>query len=105
MIALALGEHGAAVTVALSADDALLVALESRTLHVVVTDLSLRGSVRDGLWLLRAMRGIQRFERLPVIAMTGRKERGEDLGREFSGVLIKPFEIIDLVAMIAGVCG
>ena len=69
---------------------------------VVITDITLSGSARDGVWLL------ERLQRAgspsPVIAMTGHKEREDDLVRMgFAAVLIKPLDALNLAAIVQGV--
>ena len=66
---------------------------------VVVTDISLHGSARDGVWLLRRL---QRMTPAPaVVAMTGHKEREHELQRlGFAAVLIKPIDALGLGAIV-----
>lgn len=92
-------EHaGMVVTAVASAEDALAVA-RSRTLAAAITDLSLGGGVRDGVWLLNQLR--RALPALPVIAVTGRKDRAEELlDMGFAAVLVKPTALDDLLAVI-----
>ena len=92
-------EHaGMLVKTVASADEALRVA-RSETLAVVLTDVSLGGGVRDGVWLLNRLR--QASPSLPVIAVTGRRERVDEfLEMGFAAVLVKPTVADDLLAII-----
>ena len=70
---------------------------------VVITDISLGGGVRDGVWLM------QRLQRtappMPVVAMTGHKERYDELMRlGFAAVLIKPIDALNLAAIVQACC-
>ena len=94
-------EHeGAAVIEAASAHTAIM-ALYAATVDIVLTDVSLRGSAHDGPWLLREIRGAERLARIPVIAITGHKERAAELRQlGFADVLVKPIEATELGAII-----
>jgi CheY-like chemotaxis protein len=82
-------EHGGMVVRAVaSADEALAVA-RSETLAIVLTDVSLGGGVRDGVWLLNRLR--QAAPALAVIAVTAQKERADELlDMGFAAVVVKP---------------
>ena len=97
-------EHaGMVVTAVASADDALRVA-RGQTLAIVLTDLSLGNSVRDGVWLLHRLR--RAFRDLPIVAVTGRKERADELlDMGFAAVLVKPTIADDLIATIRRTLG
>ena len=89
---------GMAVKAVASAEKALAVAL-METLTIVLTDVSLGGGARDGVWLLNRLR--QASPNLPVVAVTGRRERVDELlGMGFAAVLVKPTVADDLVAII-----
>jgi CheY-like chemotaxis protein len=92
---------GLHVSEAATADDALALATATR-FDVVITDISLGGGIRDGVWLT------QRLQRtaapIPVVAMTGHKERQDELRRlGFAAVLIKPIDALNLAAIVQGV--
>ena len=92
--------EGAVVVDTPFADTAIL-ALYAAPVDVMLTDVSLRGSAHDGVWLLREATGSERLARIPIIAMTGHKERQTELRRlGFAAVLIKPFEAAELAAFI-----
>ena len=92
-------EHaGLTVKAVASAEEALAVAL-TETLTIVLTDVSLGGGVRDGIWLLNRLR--LALPHLPVIAVTGRKERVDELlGMGFAAVSVKPSVVDNLLASI-----
>ena len=92
---------GLGVSESATAEDALTMASATR-FDVVITDISLGGGVRDGVWLM------QRLQRtapsMPVVAMTGHKERYDELMRlGFAAVLIKPIDALNLAAIVQGV--
>jgi two-component system phosphate regulon response regulator PhoB len=92
--------EGAVVVDTPFADTAIL-ALYAAPVDVMLTDVSLRGSSHDGIWLMREARGSARLARIPIIAMTGHKERQTELRRlGFAAVLVKPFEPTELGAFI-----
>jgi DNA-binding response OmpR family regulator len=92
-------EHaGMTVKAVTSAEEALAVAL-TETLTIVLTDVSLGGGVRDGVWLLNRLRLTS--PHLPVIAVTGRRERVDELlEMGFAAVSVKPSEVDSLLAII-----
>jgi CheY-like chemotaxis protein len=92
-------EHaGMTVKAVTSAEEALAVAL-TETLTIVLTDVSLGGGVRDGIWLLNRLQ--RALPHLPVIAVTGRKERVDELlEMGFAGVSVKPSVVDNLLASI-----
>ena len=92
-------EHaGMVVKAVASAEDALSVA-RSETLAVVLTDVSLGGGSRDGVWLLHQLRHAS--PNLPVIAVTGRRDRVKEfLEMGFAAVLVKPAVVDSLLAII-----
>jgi CheY-like chemotaxis protein len=96
-------EHeGAAILDTASADSAIL-AMYAEAVDVVLTDVSLRGAAHDGVWLLREVRGTERLARIPIVAITGHKERETELRQlGFAAVLIKPFEPLELCTFIVG---
>ena len=66
-------EHEGAVVIDTASVDTAIIALNAATVDVVLTDVSLRGAVRDGLGLLREIRSTERLAGIPVIALTGHK--------------------------------
>ena len=92
-------EHaGLTVKAVASAEEALAVAL-TETLTIVLTDVSLGGGARDGIWLLNRLRVA--LPHLPVIAVTGRKERVDELlEMGFAAVSVKPSVVDNLLASI-----
>jgi CheY-like chemotaxis protein len=94
-------EHeGAAVVEAASANTAIM-AMYATPIDVVLTDISLRGAAHDGLWLLREIRGTERLARIPVVAITGHKERAAELRQlGFAAVLVKPIEAMELADFV-----
>ena len=102
-IRVVLAQHDATVTVAASAEDALTV-LSSRHpgTDVVVTDFSLLGARHDGVWLLKQIRATW-GNAIAVILVTGFDERERELSRlGFDGVIFKPLNTQELVALVAG---
>jgi CheY-like chemotaxis protein len=98
-----LGAAGAVVLDAASAEDALTAASREHV-DVVVTDVGLGASPKDGLWLLERFAETAALTDVPLIAVTGRKEREEELvAAGFAAVLIKPIELEDLAALVLGV--
>ena len=95
---------GIRCTGAASATDALAIA-DLEDLDVVVTDISLSGDRDGGVWLLNKLRSTSRGARIPVVALTGRAERAEELHRlGFAAVVVKP-AVEDLVAIVTGIVG
>ena len=93
-----LEQAGMVVKAVATAEDALRVAL-SQTLAIVLTDVSLGGGVRDGVWLLTRLR--EASLSVPVIAVTGRRERVDEfLEMGFAAVLVKPAVVDNLLAII-----
>ena len=87
-----------------SATEALAV-VELEDIDVVVTDISLGGDRDAGVWLLNKLRANPRGTRIPVVALTGRAERAEELHRlGFRAVIVKP-AVEDLVAIVTGIVG
>ena len=96
-----LEEHGARVTLAVSAVEAL-VSIEQTTPDVLVSDIGMPG--RDGYALIRDVRALQGPSgRIPAIALTA-YARSEDRVRAmragYQSHLAKPVEPIELVAVI-----
>lgn len=92
---------GLRVSESLAADEALAMAAGT-PFDVVVTDISLGGGGRDGVWLLQRLQ--RTAPKLPVVAMTGFKEREHELIQlGFAAVLIKPIEALDLAAIVQSV--
>ena len=99
-----LAGNGAAVSECVSAEEALVaVSNATRPPDVVVTDFSLLGARHDGAWLLRQIRAT-RGEGIGVIVATGYVERGDELSKiGFDGIVFKPLETAELVALVAAV--
>ena len=92
---------GLRVSESATADDALSMADATR-FDVVITDISLSGGVRDGVWLTQRLHRVA--PTIPVVAMTGHKERQDELMRlGFAAVLIKPIDALNLAAVVQGV--
>jgi DNA-binding NtrC family response regulator len=69
---------------------------------VVLTDIVLAGSERDGVWLLHQVRQVA--PRIPVIAVTGQPERLDEFMRlSFAAVLVKPLDMDRLAGAVQGV--
>ena len=100
-------EHqGATVTVFASAD-AALEALQTSRPGVIVSDIGM--PVTDGYQLIRSLRaGESRDSRIPALALTA-FARGEDRKRAllagFQAHLAKPFDVGELVLLVAGLVG
>ena len=103
LFTLVLGQCGAAVTTALSTEEALRAYARVEP-DVVVSDLTLPGE--DGCALLRTLR--ERGARVPAIAVTGRaydRDREAALAAGFQRHLPKPVDPEELVAVIAELSG
>ncbi|HEU4520763.1 MAG TPA: ATP-binding protein [Thermoanaerobaculia bacterium] len=101
LIATMLNRHGAEVVQAQSADEAMAV-LASEDPDVVVTDLAMPD--RDGYSLLQAIRADERWNHVPVLALTaGGKPEDERRATSagFQAFLRKPIEAPALAAAIA----
>jgi len=96
-----LERHGADVTQAASADEALTILPDARP-DVVVTDLAM--PMRDGYSLLAAIRSDRQWDHLPILALTA-QGRIDDESRAasagFHAFLRKPIESHDLAAAVA----
>jgi two-component system CheB/CheR fusion protein len=64
---------------------------------VVITDITMGHTRRDGVWLLDRFRASAGLTKIPVVAVTGCKELQSELtARGFDRVLIKPIDVLDL---------
>ena len=98
-----LQNHGARVSTAESAEEALRL-LEIATPDVLVSDVGMPGM--DGYQLIRHIRATEaRGQRLPALALTA-FARAEDRKRAmlagYQSHLAKPFDTAELVLMVAG---
>jgi len=101
-----LEEHGAKVTVAASGEDALR-AISARRPDVLVSDIGM--PTMDGFQMMRHIRaGEDRGNRMPALALTA-FARAEDRKRAllagYQAHLAKPFDISELVIILAGLIG
>jgi CheY-like chemotaxis protein len=98
-----LEESHAAVSTALSTEDALS-ALEHATFDVVISDIGMPG--RDGYELAREMRA--RGIETPAVALTA-FARGEDRARAlrsgYQAHVSKPIETVELLATVGSLAG
>jgi signal transduction histidine kinase/ActR/RegA family two-component response regulator len=105
LVAAALGEAGARVTVAASAAEAAAIAAEA-AVTVVLTDLAMPND--SGYDLLRMLRANPRTARLPIVAITA-YNRPEDRERAvaagFDAHVAKPFHPAQLVDLLAAIVG
>jgi CheY-like chemotaxis protein len=70
---------------------------------VVITDITMGHSRRDGEWLLDRFRASAGLAKIPVIAVTGCKELLSTLtARGFDRVLIKPIDVLDVPPTLVG---
>ncbi len=100
LLELSLQLEGAEVRGARSVDEALAVA-EEFTPDVLISDLTLQGD--DGCDLLRGLRKLQRFEKLPGIAVTGHSgDATRAIAKEagFAHYLVKPVDLPELTAEV-----
>jgi CheY-like chemotaxis protein len=102
MIAEALGERGAAVTVAASGREALEL-LERSAFDALVCDISM--PEMDGYELLKRLRAMEtaRGRRLPAIALTAlahREDRLHALRAGFQAHVAKPVTLAELVVVL-----
>jgi CheY-like chemotaxis protein len=106
LLDLVLTAHGAHVTIATSAADALM-AVHSWCPRVLISDLSL--PKEDGFALLQQLRADpdEAIRRLPVVALTAHahpKDRERCVAAGFDAYISKPFEmghVIEIVAALA----
>jgi len=100
-------EHQGAVVTAFASADAALTALKSSRPGVIVSDVGMPGM--DGYQLMRTLRaGEGRDSRIPALALTA-FARGEDRKRAllagFQAHLAKPFDVSELVLLVADLVG
>ena len=101
MIQAVLEADGAAVTGVATVDSAVHF-IGTVTVDLVLTDISLRRT-QDGVWLLQRAQATRYGSRIPFIAMTESREHARALARMgFAAVLIKPIDIMELTALVAG---
>ena len=98
--------QGAVVTAFSSAHDAL-VALRSTRPGVIVSDVGMPGM--DGYQMIRALRATEsRESRIPALALTAfarAEDRKRSLQAGFQAHLAKPFDVAELVLMVASLVG
>jgi signal transduction histidine kinase/CheY-like chemotaxis protein len=97
--------HGARVTVAASAAEALA-ALATEWADVLVADIGMPGE--DGYSLIRSVRGLDGGAKLPAIALTayaGEGNRRRALEAGFQVHLAKPVDPSELLAAVLGLAG
>jgi PAS domain S-box-containing protein len=105
MVAEALGERGAAVTVATSGREALEL-LERSEFDALVCDIAM--PEMDGYELIRRLRAMEKANgrRMPAIALTAlahREDRLQALRAGFHAHVSKPVQLAELVITLAGV--
>jgi two-component system, cell cycle response regulator DivK len=96
---------GMSVSQALDAEQAE-VALESELPNLVLMDLALPGM--DGLTLARKLRQDQRFEHMPIIALTAFAMKGDDrkaLEAGCDGYISKPIDTRTFASTVQGFLG
>ena len=92
--------EGARVSQADGAGTALGVAARAGC-DVVVTDITMGHTRRDGVHLLERLRSTPGLAKIPVVAVTGCKQLQSDLvAQGFARVLIKPIEVGSLAPML-----
>jgi CheY-like chemotaxis protein len=92
---------GFRASAAMSADAAIAI-VTADGVAVILTDIILAGSERDGVWLLHQARQVA--PRIPVIAVTGQPERLDEFNNlGFAAVLVKPLDIDALTGVVQGV--
>jgi len=101
-----LGDQGAMVTVFESADAALATIATSRP-TVIISDVGMPGM--DGYQMMRTLRASEsRESRIPALALTA-FARAEDRKRAliagFQAHLAKPFDVAELLLLVAGLVG
>ena len=101
-----LEDHGAIVTSFASAD-AALTALKASRPGVIVSDVGMPGM--DGFQMIRALRaGESRDVRIPALALTAfarAEDRKRALQAGFQAHLAKPFDVGELVLLVADLAG
>jgi len=99
IVRLVLEELGATVTAVESAEHAI-----DEIAHafpdLVITDITLKRGPNDGRWLLTRVRATAGGSKIPIVALTGLREREAEMrAAGFDDVWIKPVE--DLGALVA----
>ena len=107
LLRLLLETAGASVTTASSVDEALA-ALARRAPQIVLSDVGM--PQQDGYALIRRLRGHAdlALRRIPAVAVTGvarTQDRIELLRSGFQAHLCKPIEPLEVVALVASLCG
>jgi hypothetical protein len=101
-----LEDHGAIVTTFASAN-AVLAALKSSRPSVIVSDVGMPGM--DGFQMIRALRADEpRDSRVPALALTAfarAEDRKRSLQAGFQAHLAKPFDVGELVLLVADLVG
>jgi len=80
--------------------------VESSTPELILLDLQMPGL--DGYGVLRRLRADERFQRIPVVALTAfamRGDREKALERGFDGYLTKPIDSASLRQSVIHFCG
>jgi DNA-binding response OmpR family regulator len=99
LLRIVLETYGARVSDAATATDALRL-VETDRPHLVVTDIALPD--RDGVWLLEQVRSATARASARVVAVTGYRDRREELVRRgFDLVFIKPLEPFEVSGRLA----
>jgi len=105
MVSFTLNQAGYAVVEAVDGQDALE-KIEESPVHMLVTDLNM--PKMDGIELIKAVRGKQRYKFMPIIMLTTesqaeKKQQGKHAGA--TGWIVKPFKPEQLLAVVKKVLG
>ncbi|OIQ95371.1 alkaline phosphatase synthesis transcriptional regulatory protein PhoP [mine drainage metagenome] len=105
MVKLTLAGAGYDVVEAADGREALALA-QSRTHHLVVTDLNM--PVMDGLTLIRELRQLPAYKGVPILFLTTETEEGKKQQARAAGAtgwITKPFQQDQLLAVVKKVLG
>ncbi|HZV94196.1 MAG TPA: ATP-binding protein, partial [Caldimonas sp.] len=100
-----LEDQGARVTAFSSAED-VLATLETSRPSILISDVGMPGM--DGYQLIRALRAAHPGDRLPALALTAfarAEDRKRSLVAGYQAHLAKPFDVGELILVVAGMLG
>ena len=86
-------EHdGARVSECVDAERALAIVLMAAC-DMIITDITLGHAKRDGIWLLERVRAVPRLTAIPVVGITGLRQRRHEFAQlGFDLVVLKPIK-------------
>lgn len=105
MVAFSLKASGYGVIEAVDGQDALNKAKQQQV-DLVLTDQNM--PVMDGLSLIRALRGLQNYQKVPILMLTtesGDEMKAQGRAAGASGWLVKPFDPARLIEVVKKLIG